>query len=599
MNPAGPELADGSLNPFAVAAIREALNWLVDRRYIASELYGGLAEPRTLPLSTAFPDYARLAATARALELRYSFQPARAKEVIAREMKALGATRQNGRWHHDGEPVRLKLLIRTEDTRRQVGDYVANRLEDAGFAVERLYRTADQAAPLWLGADPAAGEWHLYTGGWVSTVINRDQAQNFADFYTPQGRPAPLWQAYDPPEALARIAERLERRDYASPAERGALMGEALELAMESSYRVWLVDQLNLWPRAADIRVAADLAGGLAGSRLWPYTLRFEDRVGGEVVISTPSMLTDPWNPVAGTNWLYDRMIINATQDAPALPDPFTGLYRPQRIAAAEVTVTEGTPVERSLDWVRLETRPEISVPEDTWVGWDGEAGRFVRAGERHPEGLTARPRTRITFEEGYLERHWHDGTRMSLADLVLPWILEFARADEDSPLFDRSHVPAHESFVGHFRGWRIVSRRAAGGGELQRPDLPGRGDHRRSPHAGARPVARTRARYPCRDRRRAGLLLRQGGPRRRPLAQPGLRPVTAHPRPPPAGGRRGGLRALREDARRAGTRGWAGPALRAAGRMAGAAPPLLGGRRPLLPGLRPCRGRLPGTAAL
>ncbi len=460
LNPAGPELADGNLNPFAVAAIREALNWLVDRRYIASELYGGLAEPRTLPLSTAFPDYARLAATARALELRYSFQPARAKEAIAREMKALGATRQNGRWHHDGEPVRLKLLIRTEDTRRQVGDYVANRLEDAGFAVERLYRTADQAAPLWLGADPAAGQWHLYTGGWVSTVINRDQAQNFADFYTPQGRPAPLWQAYDPPEALARIAERLERRDYASPAERQTLMAEALELAMKSSYRVWLVDQLNLWPRAADIRVAADLAGGLAGSRLWPYTLRFEDRVGGEVVVSTPSMLTDPWNPVAGTNWLYDRMILNATQDAPALPDPFTGLYRPQRIAAAEVTVAEGTPVERSLDWVRLETRPEITVPEDTWVDWDGEANRFVRAGERHPEGLTARTRTRITFEEGYLERHWHDGTRMSLADLVLPWILEFERADEDSPLFDRSHVPAHESFLGHFRGWRIVSRR-------------------------------------------------------------------------------------------------------------------------------------------
>lgn len=459
LNPAGPELENGELNPFAVPAIREALNWLVDREYIASELYGGLAEPRTLPLSTAFPDYARLAPRARALELEYAYQPERAEQVIRREMADLGAARRDGTWHYQGEPVVLKLLIRTEDTRREVGDYVANQLEGVGFAVDRLYRTADQAAPLWLGADPAAGQWHLYTGGWVSTVINRDQAQNFADFYTPQGRPAPLWQAYDPPPALDRLARRLERRDYASPGERNRLMAAALGLAMESSVRIWLVDQLSLWPHAADVRVAADLAGGLAGSSLWPYTLRFEDRLGGEVIIATPSLLTDPWNPVAGTNWLYDRMIINATQDPPALPDPFTGLFRPQRIRHAEVTVAEGAPVQRSLDWVSLETASTITVPPEAWIGFDAGDGTLVTVGERHPDGLEARTRTRITFEEGYLDRRWHDGAPMSVADLMLPWLLQFARADEASPLFDRSAVPGHEAYLEHFRGWRIVAR--------------------------------------------------------------------------------------------------------------------------------------------
>ncbi|MDZ7748405.1 MAG: ABC transporter substrate-binding protein [Halofilum sp. (in: g-proteobacteria)] len=148
LNPAGPELGNGELNPFAVPAIREALNWLIDRNYIANELYGGLAEPRYLPLSTAFPDYARLAGVARALELEYAHQPRRAREVIEREMQALGATRAQGTWMYEGEPVRLKLLIRTEDARKQVGDYVANLLADLGFRIERMYRTAEQASPI-------------------------------------------------------------------------------------------------------------------------------------------------------------------------------------------------------------------------------------------------------------------------------------------------------------------------------------------------------------------------------------------------------------------------------------------------------------------
>ncbi|MEF8833748.1 MAG: ABC transporter substrate-binding protein, partial [Halofilum sp. (in: g-proteobacteria)] len=393
-------------------------------------------------------------------EVQYDHQPARAREVFTREMKKLGATRgDDGRWMYEGSPVRIKLLIRTEDARKQVGDYVANRLEEIGFTAERMYRTAEQAGPIWLASDPAAGRWHIYTGGWVSTVINRDQAQNFADFYTPQGRPSPLWQAYEPSDEFQEIAQRLSRRDYETVEQRQSLMARALRLSMENSARIWLIDGLNVWPYAADVELAMDLAGGLAGSRLWPYTLRYEGRVGGEMIVSSPTVLTEPWNPVAGTNWLYDTMMIRATEDAPVMPDPFTGLYWPQRIESAEVTVVEDAPVQRSLDWLTLERAEEIRVPGDAWIDWDGEAERFVRVDAKHPEGISARTRTRIRYEEGYLDRRWHDGSKMSLADLVLPYILLFERADENSPLYDRSHVPAFENFQRHFRGLRIVAR--------------------------------------------------------------------------------------------------------------------------------------------
>ncbi len=459
INPAGPLFATGELNPFHVREVREALNWLINRRYVAEELYGGLAVPRFLALTTAFPDYARLADVARALELRYQHDPERARRVIAGEMEKLGAEFSGGRWLYQGEPVRVTVLIRTEDARQRVGDYVASLMEDLGFMAERHYRTAEEASRIWIAGDPHAGRWHIYTGGWIATVINRDQAENFSYYYTPRGRPEPLWQIYTPEPEFDEVADRLQRRDYATWQERQEMMARALELSMVDSVRVWVVDQLNVWPRAEQVELAVDLAGGVAGSWLWPYTIRFRDQLGGNIVFASPSVLTEPWNPLAGSNWLFDTLVIRALGDTELLPDPFTGLYWPQRIAFAEVTVVDDVPVGRTHDWLTLERAPEIAVPPDTWIDWNSAERRFVTVGEKHPQGMTARTRTVAHYEAGYLERRWHDGSQISLADMVLPWILAFERADEASRLFDPAHVPTFEVFQRHFRGWRIISQ--------------------------------------------------------------------------------------------------------------------------------------------
>ena len=455
LNPA--KFDDGKLNPFTVREVREAMNWLVNRRHVAEEIFGGMAVPRTLPVNTAFPDYARLAETARSLELYYAHNPERAREVIEREMKELGAERRNGKWFYDDSPVTIRVLIRTEDARNQVGDYVANLMEDLGFEVRRLYRSAEEASRIWIGGDPTAGQWHIYTGSWVSTVVSRDISDDLSYYYTNRGRPEPLWQAYDPDPELDEIASRLERRDYRTMDERQELMERGMELAMGESYRIWLVDQLSIIPRASNVALAADLAGGIAGSRLWPYTLRYRDRLGGRMVFAAPSLLTEPWNPVAGSNWLFDTMITRATSDPPLLPDPFTGLYWPQRIQDAKVTVAGDSPVSRTHDWLSLENVERIEVPGDAWIDWDGENEQLKTVEEAHPDGLEARSRVRIVYEDDFLERRWHDGTRMSRADLFLPWILNYARADENSEFFDPAHVPRFKVTAQHFRGWRIV----------------------------------------------------------------------------------------------------------------------------------------------
>ncbi len=457
-NPVGPMFPKtGKLNPFHIPAIREAINWLIDRAYIAEEIYGGLAVVRYFPLSTAFPDYARLAHIARALEIKYGHNPAKAKAIITEEMKKLGATLVGGKWHYRGEPVKLIFLIRPEDKRREVGDYVAGLLEDLGFVVDRQYKRAAEASPIWIGSDPAEGRWHLYTGGWISTVISRDQAGNFNFYYTPRGRPELLWQAYTPSPELDRIADILHRRDYGTWQERQELMAEVLRLTMTDSVRIWLVDAIDVWPRRAEVALAADLAGGISGSYLWPYTLRFLNREGGTVKFGSPSILTEPWNPVAGTNWIFDVMVIRATGGSAVLPDPFTGLLWSHRIKSAEVYVKEGLPVTRTHDWLKLSFLPSIPVPQDAWIDWEPVAQRFLTVREVHPGGLTARTKTVIHYADDLYERHWHDGTRLSLADFVLGLILTFDRAKKESALFDEAEEPAFETFIRHFRGARIV----------------------------------------------------------------------------------------------------------------------------------------------
>lgn len=460
-NPVGPVFPNTTrLNPFSAGKIREAVNWLVDRRHIAQEIMGGLGTPRYLPINTTFPDYARLADAARRLEIRYGPNPERARSVIAEEMGKLGATQVGGKWQYQGQPVTLTFLIRTEDERRQIGDYVAGLLESVGFTVERRYGRSAELSPLWIGGDPAAGRWHLYTGGWISTFIDRDLVDNFDFFYTKRGLTDPLWQAYKPSETFDKLAERLAQRDFRSVEERNRLFAQALELALQDSARVWLVERISVWPRRGEVRLVADLASGYSGSRLWPYTLRFQGRSGGTMRIGLPSIITAPWNPLGGSNWIFDQALIRASQDWATIPDPFTGLFRPQRVQSAEVTVRQGLPVARTLDWVTLRTAPRIPVPQDALISWDAKAQQFITVRQKHPQGLTAEAKTVVRFEPDLFRKaQWHDGSLLSMGDIMLGWILAFDRAMEGSPIFDPATVPAFKSFEETFRGFRIISQ--------------------------------------------------------------------------------------------------------------------------------------------
>ncbi len=464
-NPVGPVFeTTGELNPFAVPAIREAMNMLVDRNYIVQEIYGGLALPRTLAIVGAFPDYANFVTTARELEAKYAYNLEKADELITAEMEKLGATKDaGGKYTFNGNPVTIHFIIRSDGdgTRKPIGDYVSNQLETIGFAVDRQYKTSPEASPIWIRGNPADGLWHIYTGGWITTAISRDQGNNFLFYYSPKSAYgfSPLWQAYTPAPEFDDCLQKLDRNVFNTLDERATLFTSCLDLAMKDSVRVWLVDQKAFSPYNTNVAVTNDLAGGIQASSLYPFTLRFIDengaaQEGGDMTWAMSAVLNDPWNPIAGSNWVYDSAPQRALLSAGTVADPFTGLAWPLRIESAMITAQEGLPIGKTLDWVGLEFVPSIEVPADAWVDWDATNQVFITAAEKFTETQTAKRKSVVTYPADLFETiKWHDGSPLSVADFVMNFIMTFDPGKPESKIYDE--IPCSQPGIVpvHFQG--------------------------------------------------------------------------------------------------------------------------------------------------
>jgi len=228
---------------------------------------------------------------------------------------------------------------------------------------------------------------------------------------------------------------------------------------LKDSVRVWVVDQKSYSPMRSTVSVAYDLAGGISGSALWPQTVRFNGQEGGTIRIAQPGVLIDPWNPVAGSNWIYDSMPIRATNDAGTKPDPYTGLAYPQRIEKAEVVVEEGLPVAKTLDWVDLQFAPSIEVPGDAWVDWDATNQKFITASEKFTETLTAKTKSTVYYPADLWKTiKWHDGSPITMGDFIMAMIVGFDTGKPESPIFDEAQAETLAAFLDHFKGVKIIS---------------------------------------------------------------------------------------------------------------------------------------------
>jgi peptide/nickel transport system substrate-binding protein len=459
------------LNPFSNRKIREAMNWLIDRNYINQEIYGGGSLPKLLGITTQLVEYTNLVDTARALETKYAYNLDKAREVITAEMEGMGATLgSDGKWQYNGSPVTLIFLIRSDGdgTRQPMGDYVSNQLEAIGFTVDRQYKTASEVFPIWLGTDASSGQWHLYTAGYLPSGLTRDERGQMQQYYLPTSIQAgePFISNVADPE-FQQLGDDLAQGNFTSKEERDAMLARALELSLEDSLFVWVVDQLVYAPYNSNVSVTYDLAAGYEAAFMGNYNLRFVDQEGGTMRVGTNDLFTQPWNTIAGSNWVWDSNVMRATSMGAGgvggsqglMGDPYTGLAWPQRIESASLEYQAGLPITQNLDWLTVTEVDEIPVPADAWVDWDATTQTFVTVGEKFPDGTTARTKSTVVYPADLFETvKWHDGSPISVADFVMSFAIFLDRAKAESAVYDESAVPSVDAFLPSFKGWRIAS---------------------------------------------------------------------------------------------------------------------------------------------
>ncbi|MCJ7576543.1 MAG: ABC transporter substrate-binding protein [Dehalococcoidia bacterium] len=365
-----------------------------------------------------------------------------------------------------GDLVTVKFLIRNNDLRLEIGNYVMNQLDDLGFTVTPQYGVGSQLAPIWQG-DPNLGLWNAYTGAWINTAVPLDEGSNFGFFFTPLAGMGPLWDAYTPTQPFLDVATLLWNNDFTNMSQRQVLFQTALPLSMEDSVRIFVDDRASYTPLRRSVAAAADAYGGIEGSMLWGSTLHFkygnltpilpawDSGTNGTLTvrIALEDLLVQPWNPVAGSNWAFDQFPIRGTCEQGMEYDTRDGLAWPNVASKADVVYQAGLPIGQantSLPWLTVSTSPgAIAVPPTAWADWNTGNGTWATAGP----GVTAKTKAVVYYPTGTFGRPLHDGSTLDEADFLVFAAMQFDRAKVGSPIYDVSYLTQFNAFKSHFKG--------------------------------------------------------------------------------------------------------------------------------------------------
>ena len=437
LNPA-PAI-EGELNPFSIREVRQALQYAVDRRFIADEIYKGLAEPMLAHVGPFDYDYLTVYDELKGQDITYD--PEFARDLVDQAMTGAGATLQNDKWHYNDRPVQIKFIIRVEDERREVGDLIRAELDKLGFTVVPTYLNFAPAILSVYGTDPQVFQWHLYTEGW-----GRGAAERF-DYGTANSMTAPwlgnmpgwqevgFWQYEN--ERLDELGQNLFQGNFRSVEERNEIYEEITEISLQESVRVWLATIVNSLPTDNNLQgVTQDISAG--PKSIW--TLR-EAHIPGNDTLTVGNLWVwterTTWNPVGGFGDLYSVDIWNNVHDPPLWRDPFTGVPIPFR---AEYEVTTAGP------------EGKLDVPSDAKL-WDAANDEFVSVGD----GVQATSKVIFDYSK-FFQSKWHHGQPITMADVIYTISQGFDRAlDEDKSKIEFALAVTSKPFLETVRGVKVL----------------------------------------------------------------------------------------------------------------------------------------------
>ena len=440
--PVNQTLAPGKFNPFAYRPVREALNYLLDRAYIAREIFGGTAITHTTLWFSQSPEYGRDALFFNNLELKYAYNPDTARTMIFDALAGVpGVTFDSGVWNYLGSPIIVNIVQRIEDLRFQIGQYVAQQINTMGFTANLIPKSGGGAFAIVYNGPPDTGLWQLYTEGWAQTALVAWQDSD-PDFYLCGGEGSAIWYTsggpYRPDPELADVCHKLLYAEYTSLADRQSLIEKSIDLALKQGIRVWTVAGATFAYSKRLAPFAYDLSGG-PWSFFTTRSAAFHDAngnpaVGGQLKLGQRLMFLSQWQPWQGFGWLYDDLVRSAFTDYGTWLDPHTGKYIPVRSAFDVATAgPTGT----------------MDVPSTSYT-FDTTSNGWAQVGA----GVKSLSKVTFTFTFG----KWHDGTDMTMSDVLYAISLGFRRDHGDIDAVDHdSALPGTRLFVNTFRGLNVV----------------------------------------------------------------------------------------------------------------------------------------------
>ncbi|MDE0091476.1 MAG: ABC transporter substrate-binding protein [Thaumarchaeota archaeon] len=400
-------------NPFSLPDVRYAINYLVDRDDIITNVLPSSGTKLFSAITPEHPDYDLVQDMLAALGLRYD--PEEADRLFEEALVDAGASKgSDGRWTYDDKPIAITVFVRDDDAVRQsIGERLVADLDRAGFAVNTAYGDLSDVFGAVYGSDPAAQTWHLYTEAWGGSGVIKYDNSILASFYAPWEGNLPggvedntLWK-YEHTD-LDRLTQTLSRMEYGSHDERADLVKRATELGVNESVRIFLAAAHQSYAVRDGITGVVNAPGSGIANRYTPINVQLPDD-NTRLDIGVRHVAQSSWNPVEGLSDGYSLDVWWLLGDPGAARNPHTADLVPARNV-----------------WTSVETAgPDdaLAVPPGT-MAWSAETDAWVEL----PPGATATSKVTIDL----LLSKWHHGLSMDVNDIF--YAVWFAIEHSDLP---------------------------------------------------------------------------------------------------------------------------------------------------------------------
>jgi peptide/nickel transport system substrate-binding protein len=438
LNPS-PSSNNDTINPFEFRDIRFAINFLINRNFISNELLHGYGIPMYDAFGLFSPDYPIVMDTVESFGFHYD--PDYALKQIKKTLLAQGAELKDEKWYYNDKPIKIKVLIRSDDLQRKVlGELVSSELEQLGFTIIKDYSDLNKAVTITQGSDPQKFLWHVYTeafAGSTSFIKYNDAvlAQMYSPWYAnmPGNQNPGFWQYQN--STLDKITQKLVFSNFSSENERNTLLNEATRMGIEESVRIFLVKNIDPYAVSSSVTgLVNDFGAGITSK----YSLlnAKSDR-NNSLKVGVKQIYQGAWNTIGGFSDAYSINIYSNIADNPTLRHPFTGEVISMRNQILNSTMNG--PDER------------IPIHPDTII-WNSTLG-WVPV-EKNSTSLS-----KVTYK--ILYSNWHNGIPMDKSDLLysLYFMYEWGTNSGDTdPTFDPEYTSRMELGLPYFKGIRFIS---------------------------------------------------------------------------------------------------------------------------------------------